>query len=85
MLFKTRFSHVRNRELEEVEMLPDVQYRITSMSEDAIEQNGVAAPSSRTEENEAEPPPQTNLVAGLGKGVSRIVALLVFHLSVLPS
>ncbi|KAI9567588.1 P-loop containing nucleoside triphosphate hydrolase protein [Boletus coccyginus] len=70
MLPKTQGLHVHNRELEEVEMSPEVQHRVTSMSEDAIEQNNVAALPSRMEEDEdeVEPSPQTNTVVRLGKG-----------------
>lgn len=80
MLPKTQGLHVHNRELEEVEMSPDVQHRVTSMSEDAIEQNSVAALPSRTEEDGdgVEPSPQTNTVLRLGKDVRRIIAFLVF-------
>lgn len=48
------------------------------VNQDAIERHRVTAPSSSMEENDAGPFPKTNLVAGLGKGVSRIIAPLVF-------
>ena len=74
----TQKPDVHDTELDAVEKFPNVQHRVTDVSQHAIERNHVAAPSNSMEENYTGPFPQTNLVAGLGKGVSRIFAPLVF-------